>query len=109
MKLKEKEFAIYGAGYIGTTVYYGLKRKGIIPKMFIVSHLREGASQNIDDIPIIKICDLDNKEIQIIVAVALETQEEILKNLNHRGFYNYFILDDPSILEDDSIFSEEGR
>ena len=108
MKIREKEFAIYGAGYIGTNVYYGLKRRGIIPKMFIVSHLREEESQSIDDIPVIKICELDNKEIQIIVAVALETQEEILKNLNHRGFYNYFILDDPSILEDDSIFSEEA-
>lgn len=107
MQLQGKEFAIYGAGHIGTTVYYGLKRKGIIPKMFIVSHLREGESQSIDDIPIIKICELDNKEIQIIVAVALETQEEILTILNHYGFYNYFILDNPDILED-STFSEKA-
>ena len=93
MQLQGKEFAIYGAGNIGRKIYYELKQRNLIPEFFIVSHYQDNTERFINNIPVREICEVNDKNLEIIVAVALETQEEILKNLYNLEFKNYFILD----------------
>lgn len=93
MQLQGEEFAIYGAGNIGRKIYYELKQRKLIPQFFIVSHYQDNTERFIDNIPVREICEVSDRNIEIIVAVALETQEEILNNLSKLRFNNYFIVD----------------
>lgn len=94
MQLQGKEFAIYGAGNIGRKIYYELKQRKLIPLFFIVSHYQDNTEHFIDNIPVREICEVSDRNMEIIVAVALETQEEILNNLSKLQFNNYFIVDE---------------
>lgn len=93
MELVDQNFAIYGAGEIGKMVYYGLKKRGLRPWVFIVSTYDDDMERMIDEIPIKTICDIDDKTLKIAVAVRLALQEKILITLKEHGFCNYFILD----------------
>ena len=98
--LRTKKFAIYGIGNVGKNIYCGLKQKGLVPQLFIVSHYHDDMEHSVDGIEVMEISKVGDKNLEIIVSVALETQEEILTVLNHYGFHNYFILDDLDILDD---------
>lgn len=93
LRLKKKEFAIYGAGKIARKIYYELKRRKLCPEFFIVSKKAKNAEEYIDNIPVEEISDVKNKRIEIIVAVSAKYQQEVLDNLIRWDFENYFFLD----------------
>ena len=96
--LVDQNFAIYGAGRIGKTVYHGLKTRGLRPQVFIVSTYYDDMERRIDGVPVKAICDVDDKNLKIAIAVKLESQEAILITLREHGFCNYFILDDLGVI-----------
>ena len=96
-QLREKEFAIYGSGIIAKRIYYMLKQKELYPNCFIVSNKTKNTEEYIDNIPVKEISNIKNKNIEIIVAVSIKYQEEILDNLSKWNFDKYFILDNTKI------------
>lgn len=94
MQLQDKEFAIYGAGRIGKEVCDELKHQKLHPQFFIVSQFQDNTVPYIDGIPIKEISGINDKRIEIIIAVSPGFQKEILKNLREWGFDNYFIWDE---------------
>lgn len=96
--LVDQNFAIYGAGGIGKKVYHWLKTRGLRPQIFIVSTYYDDMESIIDGVPVKAICDVDDKNLKIAVAVKPESQEEILITLREYGFCNYFILDDLGVV-----------
>lgn len=94
MQLQDKKFAIYGAGKIGQEVCDMLRHKNLHPKFFIVSKFQENTVPYIGDIPIKEVSGVNDKKIEIIIAVSPGCQKEILKNLRECGLEHYFIWDE---------------
>ncbi len=88
--LKNGEFAIYGTGGIGRKAFYELKQKNILPKYFVVSERKKELF--IEDIPIKEILDIQDKDMEIIIAVSLKFQKEIVLTLVEKGFKNFFVF-----------------
>lgn len=90
-RLKNGKFIIYGAGEKGKILYKELKQKGLLPRYFIVSN-KSGNDTMIDNILIKDVHDIKERDIIVIVAVALETQIDILKTLQGLSFDNVITL-----------------
>lgn len=97
-QLRGREFAIYGSGIIAKRVFSELKHKALYPQYFIVSKKEKDTEEYIDDIPVMEISNVDNKNIVVIVAVSAKYQEEILDSLIKWNFENYFILNDINLI-----------
>lgn len=89
-RLRNKEFAIYGAGKFAMELYEDLIALKIKPKYFIVSEKIDNS--NIDGIRIVGINDIHDKDIAIVVAVAPATQTDILSTLFDKGFSDVFTV-----------------
>lgn len=89
-RLRNKEFAIYGAGKFAMELYEELIALKIKPKYFIVSEKIDNS--NIDGIRIVGINDIHDKDIAIVVAVAPATQTDILSTLFDKGFSDVFTV-----------------
>ena len=89
-RLRNKEFAIYGAGKFAMELYEELIALKIKPKYFIVSEKKDNS--NIDGIRIVGVNDIHDKDITIVVAVAPATQTDILSTLFDKGFSDVFTV-----------------
>ena len=89
-RLRNKEFAIYGAGKFARELYEELIALKIKPKYFIVSEKKDNS--NIDGIRIVGVNDIHDKDITIVVAVAPATQTDILSTLFDKGFSDVFTV-----------------
>ena len=90
-RLKSGEFIIYGAGERGKKLYKELKQNGLLPKYFIVSNKSDNDTV-IDNILIKDVHDIKEREMIVIVAVALETQIDILRTLQELSFDNVITI-----------------
>ena len=93
------QFAIYGTGNIGREIYDRLKQRRLLPRFFLVSSYGSSTERILDGIPVRELAEIADQGTEIIVAVSLEKQEAILRNLRQGGFENYFILDEPDELD----------
>ena len=89
-RLKNKEFAIYGAGKYAMELYKELNTRNLRPKCFIVTEKKDNF--DISGIEIVGIDEISDKDITIVVAVATVTQTDILKVLNDKGFCDVFTV-----------------
>lgn len=89
-RLKNKEFAIYGAGKYAMELFEEFAICNIKPKYFIVTEKKDNS--DISGIEIIGINEIYDKDMTIIVAVAPATQTEILEVLNDKGFSDVFTV-----------------
>ncbi len=87
--LKAGEFAIYGAGMWGQEAYYAMKRENDIPKCFVVTEQENETT--IDEIPVKTLAEQEDLEMPVIIAVSWEKQNELIKNLVHKGMYRFCI------------------
>ncbi len=88
-QLKNRKFAIYGAGKIGHDVYWNLKRKGLCPACFLVTECDK--KQDIDGIPVLSIDEYQNKEEMVIISIAVEHQAELMSNLIARDYKQFIV------------------
>lgn len=84
----EKKVFIYGAGKIGTSYYNYLKDSYQI-EGFIITQ-KEGEKDFYMGIPVYEIEDFpfDSNEVQIIIGVGDNTQDEVVRTLNRKGYRN---------------------
>lgn len=87
--LNAGEFAIYGAGMWGQEAYYAMKRRNYIPKCFVVTEQENETT--IDGIPVKTLAEQEDLEMPVMIAVSWEKQNELIKNLVHRGMYRFCI------------------
>ena len=86
----KQEIYIYGAGIRGKAYYEFLKSKGIKPAGFIVS--KKGKESSLNEVPIIDINHFKKTDDNgIIIAVAYESEKEIVSTLQKLGV-NEFTL-----------------
>ena len=83
------EFIIYGAGVYGKKSYYILKRAGVVPRCFWVTH--DQKEKEIDGIPVLRIPDKVNNKIPVIIAVNQEKQKELINNLLSREVKDFYV------------------
>lgn len=83
------KFVIYGAGYYGEEVYYTLKKMGIIPQYFWITHREK--EDRIDHIPVLELPDQINEGLSVLIAINREGQEEMCQNLFKRKFSNFYV------------------
>ncbi len=88
-KLRDREFAIYGAGKVGQELYYKLKARGLQPKCFLVT-VREKIGQ-IDGIPVLPIDEYNDKENMVLIGISKDHQTELIKNLIDRSYKEFFV------------------
>ena len=89
-RLRNKEFAVYGAGKYAKELYEELNALNIKPKYFIVTEKKDNS--DIDGIKIVGVNDIYDKDITIVVAVAPVTQNDILSALIDKGFSDVFTV-----------------
>jgi len=89
-RLRNKEFAIYGAGKYAMKLYEELYARNIRPKFFVVTEKKDNSDSY--GIEIVEIKDVHDKEITIVVAVAPAKQAEILRVLDDKGFSDVFTV-----------------
>lgn len=94
--LRNSSFAIYGAGSVGKAACDYLAQKKLKPRCFIVS--QSSKEKQVNNIPVYKLDEIEDKDIEIIVAVSPQYQKEIIGNLEKAGFKNYFIPDSDKLL-----------
>ncbi len=87
--LKNKGFAIYGAGYFGRKAYFDLIKEGLKPELFLVT--QSNTESDIDGIPIVPLQSWEDNEKPIIVAVSWEKQNEITNILISKNIFNFCI------------------
>ena len=86
--LHSQKFAIYGAGKTGKKICRELLKKGLIPQCFLVTKKIE--EKEFYGIPVYLLSEWDEKDKEIIIGVSLELQDELIENLIHMGYMNYF-------------------
>ncbi|MCI8949026.1 MAG: glycosyltransferase [Lachnospiraceae bacterium] len=89
--------AIYGAGKLGKELLTYLLSKGY-PKeklIFLVTDKSENESV-IQDIPVLEVCDIQNKQSDIIVVVAIKEQNQfgVAKSLKKLNILNVVVMDE---------------
>ena len=87
--IRNREFAIYGAGVYGQKAYAHLMQEGYMPACFLVTEKTE--KRNIDGIPIIVLSEKVKQDIPIIIAVSWERQKELTENLLNRNMYRFCV------------------
>lgn len=95
--LKNSSFAIYGAGSVGKAVCDYLAKRNLKPQCFIVS--QSGEEKQVKNIPVRQLDEIEDRNIEIIVAVSPPYQKEIVENLEKAGFRNFFIPDSDKLLK----------
>ena len=85
--LQSNNIYIYGAGKIGKQIFKLVKISGEQQKVrgFIVSNIK-GNPQQIEDVPVLQIDEVKDKDSDIFVAVTDVYQEEILELLRSKNF-----------------------
>lgn len=87
--LRKNKVVIYGAGYVATRFYQSLKEYGLENNVFSFVTTK-GNNLNIEGLPIIKIDRLDfNEQIIVCIAVHESIKDDIIANLEKKGFKNY--------------------
>lgn len=86
--LQSNEFAIYGAGDIGTRIYLELKKQNMLPRCFLVTE--QSGDEEVFGIPIIEVDQWDDKNIEIIIGVSYNIQIDLIEKLLQKGYTNYF-------------------
>lgn len=87
-KLSDKRFSIYGAGKVGQELYYRLKARGLHPKCFLVTTSEK--REYIDGIPVISIDENNNREDMVIIGISKEHQAELMQNLVHQNYKEFY-------------------
>ncbi len=90
---REECIAIYGAGLYGHGFYDYLVKHNLEEKIkcFLVSSI--GLQSNIDNIPVLPICNYENIDCKIFIAVGERYQGEIVEILDQYGVMDYELLD----------------
>ncbi len=87
--LKNRKFAIYGAGLFGREAYYDLKKQGLLPQCFLVTTVNERSC--IDDIQVCSLSEWHGNDMPVIIAVLGNAQIDIINELEKRDIFNYYI------------------
>lgn len=87
--LVDNEFVIYGAGKYGEEAYQYLKKEGYTPKCFWVT--KKSEVNAIDGIPVLELPESIAPTTPVIIAIAWEKQNELIKNLLDRENRNFCI------------------
>lgn len=87
-KLQSGKFAIYGAGVIGKKICCDLQKKGLKPRCFLVTEKKH--ADELCGIPVVGLGGLEERGLEIIIAVSQNLQLELARNLIDRGCTNYF-------------------
>lgn len=78
-KLANTNYVIWGAGEKGKEFYYKMKPRGLHPAYFVVSE--KGEEEQIDGIDVVGVNELNTINYEVVVAVAQDKQNEILKKM----------------------------
>lgn len=87
-RLEDKGFAIYGAGMIGEKILMELSQRGLSPRCFLVT--QKGVQDELYGIPVYPLEEWDRKDKEVIIGVAVGTQDELVENLVQMGYTGYF-------------------
>lgn len=86
----DSDYVIWGAGTKGKEFYYTMKPRGLRPTYFVVSE--KGEEEQIDGIDVVAVNELDTINYEVVVAVAQDKQNEILKKIQRCDFQMVIIL-----------------
>lgn len=90
--LKYSKVYLYGAGEFGKMLLYRIRKWGFEPAGFVVTDGHKEMSQE-DGLQVYELGELDlkNPEVGIIIAVNIEHQEELERELRINNFDNYMM------------------
>ncbi len=83
-ELKPNNFIIYGAGYVSQKIYRKLKDKNIFPRCFLVT--KDKKEEVINGIPVYTVEEWDDRDIMVVMGVALTLQNEVINTLINKGY-----------------------
>lgn len=83
-KLKSDNFVVYGAGYVAQKIYRKLRDKSIYPRCFLVTKDKKESVFN--GIPVYTADEWDDRDIMVVVGVAVTSQNEIIDTLIDKGY-----------------------
>lgn len=86
-----KNIYLYGAGDRAKDCIRYLRRLSLDAKGLIVTHKSNKQNEKYG-IPIYQVDKIDNKNINILVAVSIKYQEDVVKRLNHNGYKNIYLF-----------------
>lgn len=89
--IRGQKFIIYGAGNYGKELYRILKSMGEVPQCFWVTYKNKETREEIDGVDVIEIPDIADKTLSVIIAVSCEKREAMMKNLQSRGYCNFYV------------------
>lgn len=89
-KLTEKKFYIYGAGIVGKRLYEVIKKMHLEKQIqgFIISKNKVDEPMYIESKKVFLINEIDNKNVNILLAVSDAYENEILHLLKSKKFFN---------------------
>lgn len=94
--LNNEKVIVYGAGYYGHTVVdYLLQSDFCTEQMVFVAVTKMNDTKEVHHIPVREIgAMIEFTNVLVIVAVSKEKQEDILKNLQKKGFSKIFLMNE---------------
>ena len=89
-KLRENKFFIYGAGIVGRRLYEVVKQICLKDQIegFIISKKKENDPEYIETKKVFLIDEIENKKVNILIAVSDAFENEILHLLHNKQFEN---------------------
>lgn len=87
-ELESDNFVLYGTGYVAQKICRELKDKSIYPRGFLVTKNKK--EEAINGIPVYTVEEWNNRDILVVVGVALTLQNEIVDTLICKGYKHIF-------------------
>ncbi len=101
---RHKKLFCYGAGHFGKVIRIFLDEHGIMLNGFIVSISQERGS--VLDVPVFGIDDaLKESDIGVFVGVGKNFKDEIVAELESRGYSDYFVAEESDLCEIEQLLT----